>query len=200
MDYKNTINLPQTKFPMKAGLKEKEPKILKEWEEINLYKKIREARAGKEQYVLHDGPPYANGDIHMGHALNKILKDIVVRYNSLLGYDTPYIPGWDCHGLPIEHMVVKNLGDKKESTPTNILRKKCRAYAEKYVDKQRKQFKRLGGIGDWDNPYLTMSHEYEAEIVRVFSELVEKEYIYKGMRTIHWCPSCATALADSSPP
>ncbi len=197
MDYKNTINLPQTSFPMKAGLREKEPKMLKEWNDINLYQKIREARKGRPLYILHDGPPYANGDIHMGHALNKIVKDIIIRYHSLLGFDTPYIPGWDCHGLPIEHRVVQDLGDKKESIPTNILRKKCRAYAQKYVDKQKKQFQRLGGIGDWDNPYLTMSREYEAEIVRVFSELVEKKYIYKGMRTIHWCVDCATALAEA---
>ncbi len=197
MDYKDTINLPKTSFPMKAGLKEKEPKILKEWEEINIYQQIRDARKGKPTYILHDGPPYANGDIHAGHALNKIVKDIIIRYHNMLGFDTPYIPGWDCHGLPIEHQVVKALGDKKDETPTNILRKKCRAYAQKYVDKQKKQFKRLGGIGDWDNPYLTMSHEYEAEIVRVFGELLEKGYIYKGMRTIHWCPDCATALAEA---
>lgn len=197
MDYKDTINLPKTSFPMKAGLKDKEPKMLKEWDANNLYKQIRDARKGKPMYILHDGPPYANGDLHMGHALNKILKDIIVRYKSMLGFDTPYIPGWDCHGLPIEHKVMLELGEAKDTTPRNILRKKCRAYAQKYVDKQKKQFKRLGGIGDWDNPYLTMSKEYEAETVNIFSELVEKNYIYKGLRTIHWCPDCATALAEA---
>lgn len=195
MDYRSTINLPQTKFPMKAGLKEKEPKILKEWEDNKLYNQIREIRKNAPSFVLHDGPPYANGDIHVGTALNKIIKDIIVRYKTSQGFNSPYIPGWDCHGLPIELKVEEILGEKYQDTPKNIIRKKCRSYAQKQIDNQRKQFKRLGVMGDWDNPYLTMSKEYEAEIVSVFSQLVQKGYIYKGLKSIHWCIDCKTALA-----
>lgn len=197
MDYRTTINLPQTSFPMKAGLKEKEPKTLKKWDEEKLYERLRELRKGAPKYILHDGPPYANGDIHIGTALNKIIKDIIVRYKSIRGFDSPYVPGWDCHGMPIELKVQESLGDKYKETPRNIIRKKCRAYAQKYIDIQRKEFKRLGVMGDWDNPYLTMSPEYEAEIVSVFSKLVELGYIYKGLRTIHWCMHCETALASA---
>lgn len=199
MDYRDTINLPSTNFPMKASLSVREPETLKRWEEVNLYKQIREARKGSEKFILHDGPPYANGDIHMGTALNKILKDIIIRYKSLRGYDTPYTPGWDCHGLPIEHKVVEELSKKKKLSETSAsdLRKMCREYATDFVNRQREQFKRLGGIGDWENPYLTMSNEYESAIVDTFASLVEKGYIYKGLRPIHWCPTCETALAEA---
>ncbi|MEI0479196.1 isoleucine--tRNA ligase [Brachyspira pulli] len=195
MDYSSTINLPKTAFPMKAGLKEKEPKIIKKWEEEKLYQQLRELRKGAPKCILHDGPPYANGDIHIGTSLNKIIKDIIVRYKSAKGFDSPYVPGWDCHGMPIELKVQESLGDKYKETSKFIMRKKCRAYAQKYIDIQRKEFKRLGVMGDWENPYLTMSPEYESEIVEVFAQLVEKGYIYKGLRTIHWCMDCETALA-----
>ena len=197
MDYRATINLPQTSFPMKAGLKDKEPKMLENWEKENLYQQVRELRKDSPSFILHDGPPYANGDIHVGHALNKILKDIIVRYKTAQGFNSPYIPGWDCHGMPIELKVQEALGDKYKETPTNIMRKKCRKYAFKHIDNQRKQFKRLGVMGEWDNPYLTMTPEYEAEIVSVFAKLVEKGYIYKGLRVIHWCTTCETALASA---
>ena len=195
MDYSSTINLPKTDFPMKAGLKEKEPKIIQKWEEEKIYKRLRELRKDAPKCILHDGPPYANGDIHIGTALNKIIKDIIVRYKSAKGFNSPYIPGWDCHGMPIELKVQESLGDKYKETSKFIMRKKCRAYAQKYIDIQRKQFKRLGVMGDWKNPYLTMSPEYESEIVSVFSQLVERGYIFKGLRTIHWCIHCETALA-----
>ncbi len=195
MDYSKTINLPKTDFPMKAGLKDKEPKIIKKWEEENLYNKLREARKNAPKYILHDGPPYANGDIHIGTSLNKIIKDIIVRYKSARGFDSPFVPGWDCHGMPIELKVQESLGDKYKETSKFIMRKKCRTYADKYVNIQKGQFKRLGVMADWDKPYLTMSSEYEAEIVNVFASLVEKGYIYKGLRTIHWCIDCETALA-----
>ena len=195
MDYSSTINLPKTDFPMKAGLKEKEPKIIQKWEEEKIYKRLRELRKDAPKCILHDGPPYANGDIHIGTALNKIIKDIIVRYKSAKGFNSPYIPGWDCHGMPIELKVQESLGDKYKETSKFIMRKKCRAYAQKYIDIQRKQFKRLGVMGDWENPYLTMSPEYESEIVSVFSQLVERGYIFKGLRTIHWCIHCETALA-----
>lgn len=195
MDYSSTINLPKTNFPMKAGLKEKEPKIIKKWEEEKLYQKLREARKNAPKCILHDGPPYANGDIHIGTSLNKIIKDIIVRYKSAKGFDSPFVPGWDCHGMPIELKVQENLGDKYKETSKFIMRKKCRAYAQKYVDLQKSQFKRLGVMADWENPYLTMSSEYESEIIEVFSKLVERGFIYKGLRTIHWCIDCETALA-----
>ena len=195
MDYSSTINLPKTDFPMKAGLKEKEPKIIQKWEEEKIYKRLRELRKDAPKCILHDGPPYANGDIHIGTALNKIIKDIIVRYKSAKGFNSPYIPGWDCHGMPIELKVQESLGDKYKETSKFIMRKKCRAYAQKYIDIQRKQFKRLGVMGDWENPYLTMSPEYESEIVSVFSQLVERGYIFKGLRTIHWCIHCETALS-----
>lgn len=199
MEYSKTINLPDSSFPMKAGLAQKEPKMLEKWENENLYQRLRESRKGKEKYILHDGPPYANGDIHMGTALNKILKDIIVRFKAIQGYDTPYVPGWDCHGLPIEHRVVQKLTNKKKLKETSLdeLRSMCREYAAEYVDKQREQFKRLGGIGDWDNPYLTMSREYEAAIVDTFAKLVEEGYVYKGLRPIHWSWAAETALAEA---
>ncbi|MBI4687583.1 MAG: isoleucine--tRNA ligase [Nitrospirae bacterium] len=195
-DYKNTLNLPQTAFPMKANLAQKEVEMLKSWHEGRLYQKMQQ-RYKSKSYILHDGPPYANGNIHIGHALNKILKDIIVKYKAMCGLYAPYIPGWDCHGLPIEHQVDKNLGAKKEGISITEKRKLCREYAAKFVDIQREEFKRLGVFGDWDNPYLTMTNSYEASIVRELGRFVEKGYVYKGKKPVHWCPSCVTALAEA---
>ncbi len=194
MDYSKTLNLPRTDFPMKASLPRKEPQIQEFWEKKKIYQKIRDKYRGKEKYILHDGPPYANGDVHIGTALNKVLKDIVVRYKSMRGYDSPYVPGWDCHGMPIEHEVIKRLGRGKSQ---GEIRRECRQYAAKYVEVQKEQFKRLGVFGDWDNPYLTMSPDYEARIVEEFKKLVEKGYIYRGLKPIYWCATCETALAEA---
>ncbi|MBI3815405.1 MAG: isoleucine--tRNA ligase, partial [Nitrospinae bacterium] len=197
MDYKTTLNLPQTDFPMKANLSQKEPEILKKWEAMDLYRKIRETRKGKPKYTLHDGPPYANGHIHQGHALNKILKDIIIKIKTMEGYDAPYIPGWDCHGLPIEHQVDKELGPKKKTMEKHQIRKLCRQYADKYFKIQREEFKRLGILGEWENPYLTMNYSYEAAIVRELGKIMENGGVYKGLKPIHWCPTCKTALAEA---
>ena len=197
MDYKITLNLPQTDFPMKANLSQKEPEILKKWEEINIYRKIREVSDGRKKYILHDGPPYANGHIHQGHALNKILKDIIVKIKTMEGYDAPYIPGWDCHGLPIEHQVDKELGRKKKELEKHKIRRLCREYADKYYKIQREEFKRLGIFGDWENPYLTMNYSYEASIVRELGKIIEGGGLYKGLKPVHWCSTCKTALAEA---
>jgi isoleucyl-tRNA synthetase len=196
-DYKDTLNLPQTGFPMKANLTQREPETLKYWEETGVYKKLQEKGKKGGHYILHDGPPYANGHIHIGHALNKILKDIIIKYKSMKGFYSPYVPGWDCHGLPIELQVDKNLGDKKDRFDVLEKRKLCREYAAKFVEIQREEFRRLGVFGDWQNPYLTMSNSYEATIVREFSKFVEAGYVYKGKKPVHWCPSCVTALAEA---
>jgi isoleucyl-tRNA synthetase len=197
VDYKDTLNLPQTDFPMKANLAQKEPEILRFWQERAIYHKMQERNRGNERYILHDGPPYANGNIHIGHALNKILKDIIVKYKSMRGFYAPYVPGWDCHGLPIELQVDKNLGDKKEGVDVLRKRQLCRDYAGKFVDVQREEFRRLGVFGDWEAPYLTMSYEYEASIVREFFRFVKSGAVYKGKKPVHWCPSCVTALAEA---
>jgi len=197
MDYKNTLNLPKTDFPMKANLPLGEPKIIQHWQEAGLYDKLRKSYKGKKKFILHDGPPYANGNIHMGHALNKILKDIVIRYVTMRGFDSPYVPGWDCHGLPVEHQLFKELKMTKYEIDQVKFRKKAHDYAMKYVAIQRDQFKRLGIMGEWENPYLTLSKGYEAEIVRSFGRLVEKGYIYKGLKPVNWCASCETALAEA---
>jgi isoleucyl-tRNA synthetase len=196
-DYKDTLNLPQTDFPMKANLTQREPEILKFWEEKGIYEKLQEKRKNSGHYILHDGPPYANGHIHIGHALNKILKDIIIKYRSMKGFYSPYVPGWDCHGLPIELQVDKNLGDQKDKLDVIEKRKLCREYAAKFVEIQRDEFKRLGGMGDWHNPYLTMSNSYEATIVREFCKFVASGDVYKGKKPVHWCPSCVTALAEA---
>jgi isoleucyl-tRNA synthetase len=198
-DYKDTLNLPQTAFPMKANLSQREPEMLRNWEEKKIYDKVQEYR-GKQlvgKYILHDGPPYANGHIHMGHALNKILKDIIVKYKTMRGFYTPYIPGWDCHGLPIELQVDKDLGEKKEKIAIIEKRKLCREYAARFVDIQREEFRRLGVFGDWPRPYLTMSNDYEGSIVKEFFRFVKEGYVYKGKKPVHWCPSCVTALAEA---
>src|SRR5437667_2421416 len=181
MDYKNTLNLPRTDFPMKADLVAREPERLKKWQEAKLYEKIQDQRAKEPKFVLHDGPPFANGDVHIGTALNKILKDIIVKYKTLRGYSAPYVPGWDCHGLPIESKVTQALREKgNTSADAATIRTACDAYARKYIGIQREQFKRLGVFGDWENPYLTLDKEYEADELRMFAVIVEKGFVYRG--------------------
>jgi isoleucyl-tRNA synthetase len=197
MDYKATLNLPKTDFPMKANLRELEPRVLRRWEEMRLYQAIRAAQTGRPRWILHDGPPYANGQIHIGHALNKILKDFVVKSRTMLGYDAVFVPGWDCHGLPIEHKVDEELQGRGAGIPIPEKRRLCRAYAEKWIDIQRADFKRLGVLGDWENPYRTMDYEYEANIVRELGRFVGTGGVYKGKKPVHWCASCRTALAEA---
>ncbi|NMC92501.1 MAG: isoleucine--tRNA ligase [Smithella sp.] len=197
MDYKKTLNLPQTDFPMKANLAGREPEMLKRWEEMNIYHKIRECAKGKKPYILHDGPPYANGNIHLGTALNKIIKDIVIKAKNMTGFDGVYVPGWDCHGLPIEHQVDKELGGKNSGLSQVEKRRACRVYAEKYVGIQRDQFKRLGVFGEWGNPYLTMAYPYEAATVHEFGKLFLNGSVYKGKKPVYWCATCKTALAEA---
>ncbi len=196
-DYKSTLNLPVTDFPMKANLSQREPKILKRWGDEGLYRKIMDQGRNREKYILHDGPPYANGHIHIGHALNKILKDIIVKSRFMMGYGADYVPGWDCHGLPIELQVEKTLGKGKEGFSKIDTRKRCRAYAEKHVEIQRKEFQRLGVFGEWENPYLTMNYGYQATILRELGRCAEKGLVYTGKKPVHWCSSCSTALAEA---
>ena len=196
VELKDTLLMPKTDFPMRGNLPNKEPNFLKRWEEMDLYRKVLEKNAGKPTYVLHDGPPYANGNIHIGHALNKILKDFIVKYKNMNGFVSNYVPGWDTHGLPIEQVLVNNGVDRK-SMPATKFRNKCKDYALKQVDKQREDFKKLGVIGDWDNPYLTLDPKFEAEQIRVFGKMVDKGYIYKGLKPIYWSPSSESALAEA---
>lgn len=197
MDYKGTLNLPRTEFPMRANLSQREPEILEEWDNKQIYDKIKEVAKDREKYILHDGPPYANGHIHMGTALNKILKDIIVKSKTMSGFNSYYVPGWDCHGLPIEHEVDKKLGGKRHSMSILEIRALCREYAEKFIDIQRNEFRRLGVFGEWDDPYLTMNHKYVGAIVREFGKFVDTGSVYKGKKPIHWCASCRTALAEA---
>ncbi|MDD5617577.1 MAG: isoleucine--tRNA ligase [Candidatus Omnitrophica bacterium] len=197
MEYKNTLNITKTDFPMKASLSQREPELLKLWEKNNVYQKIRELRKSKKKFILHDGPPYANGNIHIGHALNKILKDIVVRFKTMQGFDSPYIPGWDCHGLPVEHQLFKELKITKDQIDRASFRKKAFKYAMKYVDIQKEEFKRLGIFGEWQNPYLTLDPGYESKIVWSFAQLIKKGYIYHGLKPVNWCFKCETALAEA---
>ncbi|MCX7923238.1 MAG: isoleucine--tRNA ligase [Clostridia bacterium] len=197
VDYSKTLNLPQTDFPMRASLPQREPDFLKKWEEMDIYNKQLKRNAGKPKYILHDGPPYANGGIHLGTALNKILKDIVVKYYSLNGYETPYVPGWDTHGLPIEQRAIKELGLKRHEVGAVKFREACEGFAMKYLNIQREAFKRLGVRGDWEHPYITLSPEFEAKQIEVFGEMAKKGYIYKGLRPVYWCPDCETALAEA---
>ena len=198
MDYKKTFNLPRTDFPMKADLVSREPDRLKKWETAGLYRRIQTHRAGAPKFVLHDGPPFANGDVHIGTALNKILKDIIVKYKSLRGFSAPYVPGWDCHGLPIEFKVSQDLRKAGNvSADASTIRKACEASAHKYIEIQRKQFKRLGVLGDWDNPYLTLKPEYEAEELRLFADIVEQGFVYRGKKPVYWSIPCRTALAEA---
>lgn len=197
MDYKKTLNLPKTKFAMKANLPQREPQMLKEWDDKNIYRKLREQSKDKKMFILHDGPPYANGHLHMGHAINKILKDIIVRSRQMAGYNAPYIPGWDCHGLPIEHNVDKKLSKKKKDMTDVQVRRECRSYAAKFVDIQRDEFKRFGVIGEWDEPYLTMNYPYEARIAKECGEFALSGDMFIGEKPIYWCCSCQTALAEA---
>jgi isoleucyl-tRNA synthetase len=197
-DYKNTLNLPRTDFPMKADLVSREPERLQKWETAKLYDKIQQQRADAAKFVLHDGPPFANGDVHIGTALNKILKDIIVKYKTLRGFSAPYVPGWDCHGLPIEFKVsqeMRKAGDV--SADATAIRKACDAYARKFIDLQRVQFKRLGVLGDWENPYLTLNKEYEADELRLFADIVAKGFVYRGKKPVYWSIPCRTALAEA---
>lgn len=198
MDYKNTLNLPRTDFPMKADLVQREPERLAKWEKEGLYRRIQEARLNAPRFVLHDGPPFANGDVHIGTASNKILKDFIVKYQSLRGKSAPYVPGWDCHGLPIEFRVSQEMrkAGNVDADPVTI-RTACEAYARKYIDIQRNQFRRLGVLGDWENPYLTLNKEYEADELRMFADIVEKGFVYRGKKPVYWSIPCRTALAEA---
>jgi len=196
-DYKHTLNLPETKFPMKAGLANREPLILKRWQDGNLYQKMRDNAKGRPKFILHDGPPYANGDIHIGHAVNKILKDIILKSKTLSGFDTPYVPGWDCHGLPIELNVEKKVGKPGVKVSAAEFRAACRVYAQKQVDGQREDFKRLGVLAEWGNPYLTMDFSFEADIIRTLGEIVDNGHLHKGVKPVHWCIDCGSALAEA---
>ncbi|URL06980.1 isoleucine--tRNA ligase [Avibacterium sp. 21-595] len=197
VDYKNTLNLPATGFPMRGDLAKREPAMLKNWYEKKLYEKIRQSAQGKKSFILHDGPPYANGSIHIGHAVNKILKDIIVKSKTAAGFDSPYIPGWDCHGLPIELKVEGLVGKPGEKISAAQFRQECRNYAREQVEGQKKDFIRLGVLGDWDNPYLTMNYDTEANIIRTLAKVVENGHLYKGYKPVHWCLDCASSLAEA---
>jgi len=197
IDYKATLNLPKTDFAMRANLAQREPSMLKKWQQDNLYQHIRKARAGCEKYILHDGPPYANGDIHLGHAVNKTLKDIVIKSKTLSGFDAPYVPGWDCHGLPIEHNVEKKIGKAGVKVEYSKFRQKCRDYAMRQVDGQRKDFVRIGVFADWENPYLTMNFDVEADIIRAVGKIAENGHLVKGYKPVYWSVVGGSALAEA---
>ena len=197
MDYKATLNLPTTDFPMKGNLSQREPEQLKAWKEKALYRKIREIFQGRPRFILHDGPPYANGEIHIGHAVNKVLKDIIVKSKGLSGFDAPYVPGWDCHGLPIELMVEKKIGKAGVQVDPTEFRHACRQYAAEQVDVQREEFIRLGVFGDWQNPYLTMDFKFEADIIRSLGQICANGHLTKGAKPVHWCTDCGSALAEA---
>ena len=196
MEYKDTLLMPKTEFPMRGNLPQREPEIQAKWNEMDIYKKVQERTAGRPIFVLHDGPPYANGDIHMGHALNKVLKDMIVRFKSMSGYNAPYVPGWDTHGLPIEQALT-NKGVKRKEMTVAEFRQLCTKYALEQVSNQREQFKRIGVRGDWENPYITLKPEYEAQQIKVFGEMAKKGYIYKGLKPVYWSPSSESALAEA---
>ena len=199
-DYRATVFLPASDFPMKAGLPQLEPKLLERWQRLDLYKRLREDAMGRKKFVLHDGPPYANGHLHIGHALNKILKDVIVRAQQMMGRDAPYVPGWDCHGLPIEWKIEEEYrakGKSKDDVPVIEFRRQCRAFAEKWIDVQKAEFKRLGVVGDWDNPYTTMSFAAEAAIVRELGKFVMNGGLYRGAKPVLWSVVEKTALADA---
>ena len=200
-DYKQTLNLPKTGFPMKANLAQREPEMLKHWQAIDIYGLVRaaraQARARGETFILHDGPPYANGEIHIGHAVNKVLKDIIVKARTLDGLDAPYVPGWDCHGLPIELQVERKQGKPGQKISATQFRHACRDYAGKQVDGQRTDFQRLGVLGDWAHPYLTMAPRFEADIVRALGRIIANGHLQKGSKPVHWCIDCGSALAEA---
>ena len=197
MDYKATLNLPATDFPMKGNLSQREPEQLQAWKEKDLYRAIRTAFQGRPKFILHDGPPYANGEIHIGHAVNKVLKDIIVKSKGLAGFDAPYVPGWDCHGLPIELMVEKKIGKAGVQAAPADFRRACRAYAAEQVNVQRDEFVRLGVFGDWENPYLTMDFKFEADIIRALGKIHANGHLTKGAKPVHWCTDCGSALAEA---
>src|SRR2546423_13460891 len=197
LDLKKTVNLPKTNFGQKANLPQTEPARLKKWADMNLYEQIQNARADAPKFILHDGPPYANADIHLGTALNKILKDLIIKSRTMLGYDAPYVPGYDCHGLPIELHVERKLGEKKAGLAPQTFRRICREHAADALKRQTRDFQRLGILGLWENPYLTMSNEYEAETARLFGRFVERGFVYKGARPVYWCIHDQTALAEA---
>ncbi len=196
-EYKDTLNLPKTKFPMRGNLAQKEPQMLAEWDKKDLYQQIREHCQGREKFILHDGPPYANGEIHMGHAVNKVLKDIIVKSRTMDGFDAPYVPGWDCHGLPIELMVEKKVGKPGGKVTATEFRKACRTYATKQIDRQRIDFQRLGVFGEWQNPYLTMNYQQEADIIRSLGRIIKNNHLHRGSKPVHWCTDCGSALAEA---
>ena len=197
MDYKDTLNLPRTDFPMRGNLPKREPEILQHWQDMELDRRVSEPDTAKPNFTLHDGPPYANGNIHIGHALNKILKDIVVKSKRMQGYYAPYVPGWDCHGLPIELKVDQQLGNRKREMTKAQVRKTCRSYADQWVGVQSEEFRRLGIFGDWEHPYLTMHPAYEAATARELARFAQRGGLYKGKKPVHWCASCVTALAEA---
>lgn len=196
-DYNNTINLPKTDFPMRASLPQKEPVMLEQWKSDGYYNNLMEKNKDKKPFILHDGPPYANGDIHMGHALNKILKDFVLRYKNMAGFRAPYIPGWDMHGLPTELKAIKKFGLNRDKVSTVDFREQCREFVEMYAANQSEQFQRLGILGDWEHPYYTIHPEFEAKQIEIFGDMMEKGFIYKGLKPVYWCPSDETALAEA---
>ena len=196
-DYKDTLNLPKTSFGMRANLAQKEPQFLSRWRKMKLYSRIREARLGKPKYTLHDGPPYPTGDLHIGTGMNKILKDIIVRFQTMGDLDAPFVPGWAWYWRPIEHKVMTELASRAQEMTDSQIRKRCRRFALKYVEANRKQFQSLGCIGDWDNPYLTIDPRYESAVLKIFKLMVERGYIYRQLKPIHWCFSCRTALAET---
>jgi isoleucyl-tRNA synthetase len=196
-DYKDTLNLPKTDFAMKADLPKREPQMLAHWQKMDLYGLIRKQMKGKPQFILHDGPPYANANIHMGTALNKTLKDIIIKSKTLSGFDAPYVPGWDCHGLPIELNVEKKFGKVGDKLSAKEFRAACREYATTQVACQKEDFERLGVLGDWQNPYLTMQFEYEANAVRALAQMVSNGHLQRGQKPVHWCTACGSALAEA---
>ena len=196
-NYKDTLNLPSTAFPMKANLAQREPDMLNRWQSMDIYAQMRDVASGREKFILHDGPPYANGTIHIGHALNKVLKDIIVKCRQMHGFDAHYIPGWDCHGLPIENQVEKKSGKPGVKISEGDFRQQCREYATKQIDGQREDFKRLGVFGDWDNPYLTMAFKNEADTIRALAKIVDKGHVYKGTKPVYWSVGAHSALAEA---
>ena len=191
---KYPVNLPDTPFPMRGDLARREPLWVKEWQEKQIYQKIRAASKGRPKFILHDGPPYANGDIHIGHAVNKILKDIIVKSRNMAGFDAIYVPGWDCHGMPIEREIEKKHG---KNLPVEKTQSLCRAYAAEQIERQKKDFERLGVLGDWNNPYQTMAYRNEADEIRVLGKILEKGYVYRGLKPVNWCFDCRSALAEA---
>ena len=196
-DYSKTLNLPKTDFSMRANLPQKEPEMVKKWDGEGLYEQLMEENKGKQEFTLHDGPPFANGDIHLGHSLNKILKDIILRFKNMDGYRAQYIPGWDTHGLPIEVQAIKKLKIKKDEVSTSEFRKICEDFAMKYINNQAEQFKRLGVLADYKHPYYTLQPQFEGRQIEVFGKMANSGVIYKGMKPVYWCPDCETALAEA---